>query len=48
MRPRAGGGVDQAVGGGEVGGDGLFHQDVDAGFEQVAADLGVERWWARR
>ncbi len=44
----AGGGIDQAVGGGQVAGDGLLHQHVDAGIEQEAADLGVERWWARR
>ena len=38
----AGGGLDQAVGGGKVAGDGLFDQDVDAGVEKVAADFGVD------
>ena len=36
------GGLDQAVGGGEVGRDGLLHQDVDAGVEQRAADFRVD------
>jgi hypothetical protein len=37
------GGVEtlEAVGGGEVGGDGLFDEDIDAGFEQGAGDVGV-------
>ena len=37
----AGSGVDQAIGGGKVGGDGLFDEDVDAGVEEVAADIDV-------
>ena len=37
------GGLDQAVGGGQIDGDGLFHQDIDPGGEQVAADIGVDR-----
>src|ERR1035441_1393925 len=36
------GGVDQPVGRGKVTGDGLFHQEVDAGVEEVAADFGVD------
>ncbi|HXI42556.1 MAG TPA: hypothetical protein VNH83_21415, partial [Bryobacteraceae bacterium] len=36
------GGVDEAVGGGEFGGDGFFDQDVDAGFEECAAYIGVD------
>ncbi|HLZ97274.1 MAG TPA: hypothetical protein VKP66_04955 [Steroidobacteraceae bacterium] len=35
------GGVDEAVGGGEVGGDGLFDKDVDTGFEERAGYVGV-------
>ena len=35
------GGADEAVGGGEIGGNGLFNQDVDAGFEERAGDIGV-------
>ena len=42
MRPRREAVVDQAVGGREVAGDGLLHQDVDAGVEKLAADGGVE------
>ena len=43
MRPRTRGGLDQAVGGGQIDGDGLLHQHVDPGGEQVAADIGVDR-----
>jgi hypothetical protein len=38
----AGGGVDQAIGGGKVGCDGLFDKDVDAGVQEEAADIGVD------
>ena len=39
--PMAFGGVDQAVGFCEGGGDGLFDENIDTGFEQGTADLGV-------
>ena len=40
-------GVHQAPRGGQIGSDGLFHQHVDTGFEQLAAHFGVERSWHR-
>jgi hypothetical protein len=40
--PGARGGGDQAVGGGKVTGDGLFHQQVNASVEKVAAEIGVD------
>ena len=42
IRPGARGGLDQAVGAGQIEGDGLLHQDVDSRGEQIAADIGVD------
>ena len=42
MRPITLGRFDQTVGFGERGGDWFFDQHVDAGFEQRAADFGVQ------
>src|SRR5579864_9319664 len=35
------GGLDEAVGGGQVGGDGFFDQHIDAGVEQCATYVGM-------
>jgi hypothetical protein len=40
--PTALGSLNQTVGGGKVASDGLFHEDIDAGVEQVTADIGVD------